>query len=103
MEKTEIKNLEDAFAWLDSLNVQDVQEWLNNDEDKAVGLAHHGFGTMIRNELDLWHNGSIVSYFNNLGIYHADDMSGIILTSFHRNKNGKELNIDEQVNKYVDY
>jgi hypothetical protein len=103
MEIENIKNLEDAFKWLESLDAKDIDDWLVMDEYKALGAAHHGFGTMIRNTLKLWYNGSIVPFFNELGIYHADDMSGIILTSFHRKKNNIELELDKQIKHYIDY
>ena len=103
MKKENIKTLEDAFEWLDSLDVKDQSLWLEMEENKALGVAHHGLGTMVRNELGLWYDGSIVPFFNELGIYHADDMSGIILTSFHRKKNGVDLELDGQVKHYIDY
>lgn len=101
MKKENVKTLEDAFKWIEKLDTPDIDEWLALDEDKALAYAHHGFGMMVRNELGLWHKGSIVPYFHGLGIYHADDMSGIILTSFHRKENGKDLDIDTQVKKYI--
>jgi len=42
-------------------------------------------------------------YFNNLGIYHPDDMSGIILDSYHRYLTGKKIKLDEQVGYYKAY
>lgn len=103
MEKENIKKLEDCFEWLDSLDIGDKDSWLKMDENKAMSLAHHGFGTMIRNELKLWNDGSIVSFFNKHGIYHADDMSGIILTSYHRMKNGFGIKLKNQIKKYIKY
>lgn len=99
----DLKTLEDTFQWLDSLEAKDVDDWLKLDEDKAIAVAHHGFGTMVRNTLGLWHDGSLVPFFNDMGITHADDMSGIILTSYHRKKNDKDINLQEQVNGYIEY
>ena len=98
-----IKTLEDSFQWLDSLGAKDSKDWLDLNEDEAMAVAHHGFGTMVRNTLGLWHDGSMVPFFNELGITHADDMSGIILTSYHRKKNNKDIDLDGQVKKYLDF
>ena len=103
MEIENIKNLEDAFEWLDSLNAKDQESWLKMEEDSALVVTHHGLGTMVRNELKLWFDGSIVPFFNNLGIYHADDMSSIILTSFHRSKNNVDIKLDKQIKIYIDH
>ena len=42
-------------------------------------------------------------YFNSIGVYHPDDMTGIIFDSYYRKLNGKEINSDEQVKYYQDY
>lgn len=42
-------------------------------------------------------DSSLVKYFNSLGVYHEDDMSGIIFKSLHRKLNGKKINIEQQV------
>ena len=51
----------------------------------------------------LWYGSDLSKYFNNMGIFHADDMSGIILTSLYRKIVGKDRNLDEQVKWYREY
>jgi len=98
------KNLDECFVELDNMNAEDVKDWLSYSEDKAIGLAHHGFGTMIRNEWGLWEGtNELCKYFKTLNIEHADDISGIILTSYHRFKNNKPFKIDEQVQVYLEH
>jgi hypothetical protein len=43
---------------------------------------------------------TLPGYFNNMGIKHPDDMSSIILTSYHRHKNGKDIKLEEQIKVY---
>lgn len=43
------------------------------------------------------------AWFNQVGIYHPDDMSGIILDSFWRKLNNKPIGLDEQIKYYQDY
>ena len=98
-------DLESCIDWVMALNEsQEVfLEWLNLQEEEFIGRAHHGLGTWIRNNLKLWHNGPPVKYFNDLGIYHADDMSGIILTSLWRKYHNVDVDLEGQVKRYRDY
>ena len=52
----------------------------------------------------MWQKQSpLYQYFNTIGIFHADDMSGIIMESVWRKIHNKPLELDEQVKKYRDY
>jgi len=100
-------DLDSCIKWIEDHSQADPKDsfsdWIKLDEDSALSQSHHGFGTWLRNTLGLWHDGPPVKYFNDLGIYHADDMSGIILTSLHRKFNNKDINLDEQVKHYIEY
>lgn len=98
------KDLEDCFKqidgfWDDSTKVK-VKQWT---EDEFSGRAHHGFGMWMRNNWQLWGGSRLSKYFNDLGIYHPDDMSGIILDSYHRYLTGKDMKLEEQIKFYQDY
>ncbi|WP_291725213.1 DUF6794 domain-containing protein [Bernardetia sp.] len=98
------KNLEECFKqidsfWNDSTKLQ-VKEWT---EDEFIAKTHFGFGRWIRNNWQLWGGSRLSKYFNQMGIYHPDDMSGIILDSYHRYLLGKEIKLEEQVKSYQDY
>lgn len=84
-------------------------------ESEFLSVAHHGSGQFIRNSWYLWwHEGhqykewpktkpNLVQWFNNLGIFHADDMSGIIITSAYRKHNKMILELEKQVTHYKNY
>ena len=98
------KDLEDCFKqidgfWADSLKTE-IKTWT---EDEFSGRAHMGFGMWMRNNWQLWGGSRLSKYFNEMGIYHPDDMSGIILTSYHRRLTGKEIQLEEQIKYYQDY
>lgn len=100
---TEVKqpdNPEEALAALDETDIADAEEWIAMTEDDALCAAHHGLGQMLRNEWGLWQSNKLTEWFNGIGIKHADDMSGIILVSFHRKHNNVERDLDGQVAKY---
>ena len=98
------KNIEDCFEqidsfWDDSTKTQ-VKNW---SEDEFSANAHFGFGMWMRNNWGLWGGSRLSKYFNDLGIYHPDDMSGIVLDSYHRYLTGREINLDEQIGFYTAY
>jgi len=67
-------------------------------------LFHHSTGRWMRNEWGLWDTKSKLSKeFNAIGIFHADDMSGIILETAFRILNKRPIDLVEQVNGYKEY
>ncbi len=54
----------------------------------------------LRNEWGLWRGSELAQWFFTKQIYHADDMSGIIVDSFERVINGNPIELDEQIKKY---
>ena len=98
------KDLEDCFTqinsfWNDSTKIE-VKKW---SEDEFSAKVHLGFGMWMRNNWQLWRGSRFTKYFNELGIYHPDDMSGIILKSYHRHLNDKKTRLEEQVKYYQEY
>lgn len=98
------KDLQDCFRqldsmWADSIKMK-VKAW---SEDKFSIKTHFTTGWWMRNNWQLWGGSRLSKYFNELGIYHPDDMSGIILRSYHRYLNGKEIKLEEQIKYYRDY
>jgi len=98
-------DLDDALNYLDcKWSDSDKEGFKNKPEADAVVELHFGTGMGIRNSWGLWKGDSGISkYFRDLGINHPDDMSDIILTSFHRHLNGSDIKLDEQVKFYTDY
>jgi len=99
-------NLLECFEQLDNMlsDAEDADWFKSADEDDAISQAHHGLGRWIRNNWGLWSKDSkLYHYLLKLGLSHPDDMSSVILTSYHRHLIGKELELDEQVKFYIDY
>jgi hypothetical protein len=99
------RTLEEAVEFLTkNVNSEEFEQIKTKDEDEALGGTHFGIGMWMRNNWGLWSGKSELSqYFQSLGITHADDMSGIILTSWYRIITGKPVNLQEQVQYYKDY
>jgi len=78
-----------------------VKEW---SEEKFTCSLHHSLGRWIRNNWKLWdEEGALYKWFKERGIEHADDMSGIILTSYYRSTHGLSIELDEQIEVYKKY
>jgi len=94
-------SLDDALAELERiLNPAQIEEVRRRDPIEL----HHGLGTALRNCWGLWAGGSaLADWFAAQGIQHPDDMSGIVLASFHRKLNGKPLDVAGQVAEYKAY
>ncbi len=98
------KDLEDSFDELDQiLNKEDRNSLKSLSSEDDLSMYHFGLGTYLRNRWGLWGGSRFSEYFNELGIYHPDDMSGIILTSYWRHLNDLPLEVKRQVKYYQDY
>jgi hypothetical protein len=98
-----VRTIEEALWAIIATSSSDmIEDWKNIDED-SMWEYHHGFGTWVRNKFGLWEGGRLKAVFNLKGIHHADDMSGIILTTLHRRLHGKEIKLEEQVKHYRDF
>jgi len=98
--------LSECFKQLDDIlsDAPDGDWFKDADEDDAIAQSHHGLGTWIRNNWGLFEeDGQLHEYFTKLGLKHPDDMSGVILTSYHRHLNNKELELDGQIKNYIQF
>lgn len=99
------KDLFDAIEYLDyTWDDNEREKYKNMPEDSAVTMLHFGTGMGLRNNWNLWSGeNSLSKYFNSIGIFHPDDMSSIILTSLHRRLNEKDIDLQGQINFYLNY
>lgn len=107
------ETLDEAIDILKDFYKENLDEIKEMDEGSFGASVHMSNGMQIRNAWHLWwYDGhdypdawpaekpKIVEYFNSIDIVHADDMSGIIMDSFHRSLRGEDLDIEGQVKKY---
>lgn len=91
-------DLNDCFKQIDGFWSDSTKMKVKlQSEDYFSVDAHMGFGMWMRNNWKLWGGSRLSKYFHDLGIDHPDDMSGIILRSYHRYLTGKELNLTQQI------
>jgi len=95
------KNLTEAIDLLDRTLPVSAKIELRT---RAPGVFHHGFGRELRNRWKLWEeNSPLVLWFKSNEIFHPDDMSGIILNSFHKHLQGRPIDLDGQIEHYKEY
>lgn len=95
------KNLEEAVNQLMIIHHDSTkQKILEMSESEFLASAHFGLGMWMRNNWGLWKGKELADHFNSIGIFHADDMSGLILTSYYRELKGEDWKIDEEVAVY---
>ncbi|MGB3547953.1 MAG: DUF6794 domain-containing protein [Saprospiraceae bacterium] len=99
------ENLTDCFNSLDEMYTDSLRMAIIELSEDEYSARNHlfGIGIWMRNNWQLWGGSRLSSYFNKVGIYHPDDMSGIIMHSYHRRLKGKAIRLDEQVKYYRDY
>ncbi len=97
------KDLNEAHTELMRVLSKELIAKMKKGSEKEMSQYHLGLGMTMRNEWGLWKGSSLAKYFNKLGLYHPDDMSGTILTTFWRKLNNKPLRIEERVKYYQAY
>ena len=94
-------DLVDAMNYL-SCNWSDSIQTEFKNSPKSKLFLYGGMG--MRNGWNLWEGKNNLSkYFRNMGIFHPDDISSIIIESFHRKLNNEPILLSQQVKYYIAY
>jgi hypothetical protein len=96
-------NLEECFAELNKMIHPSLIAEMRQGTERDMILHHLGLGMWIRNNWRLWAGSRLATYFNNLGIHHPEDMSGIILDTYWCHLNDRPLRIEERIQRYQAY
>ena len=100
------KNLYEALAQLDKITPDSIKaKVISMTENDFIAQTHFTTGMGIRNEwlYNRYLLGLIVTKselrkeLSAKGLFSNDDMSGVILRSFHRQLSGVDLNLDQQI------
>ena len=101
MKKEKPKNLTECIQMLDkNLKTEDKDYIKMLTEDEVFMESHFTIGMGIRNEWIRSGNPELVTFFLDQGVKHPDDMSAMILTSYHRHLLGKEIDLEGQISAY---
>lgn len=86
-------DLPDCMRQLDSILTPENKEWILSVEEKDfLARTHLALGMWIRNNWGLWAGSRLATYFDEQGIHHPDDMSGVILRCYYHYIRGEKVN-----------
>lgn len=108
------ETLEEAIDVLKAFFSPHLEKIKNMTESEFGASVHFHSGMFIRNSWKLWwypghpyedkgwpkEQPKLNKWFESIGIVHADDMSGILMTCLHRNLTGQDYDLDAQVARY---
>jgi Domain of unknown function (DUF6794) len=98
------KDLSDCFIQLDKILKDNVKNDLTGMSEKTFLMdSHFGLGLWIRNNWQLWNGSRLSKSFNELGVFHPDDISSVILQSYYRYLLKEDINLEEQIQQIKDY
>ena len=97
------KDLDDALRQLEVLLGDQGRSKVLSANESDMIQYHMGLGLWMRNNWGLWADSRLAQYFNQIGIRHPDDMTGIIFDSYWRKLHGREIELDAQVRVYLEY
>jgi len=98
------QDLNDCFSQLNKiLHKTAIQKFKDSPENEVIGAYHFGLGLWLRNNWGLWSASRLSEYFNKMEIWHPDDMSGLIILSYHRFLNNKDIEFDNQIKEYKNF
>lgn len=95
------KNLNEAVSIL----TEAIESSRDRESLKDPVIHHFGFGMYLRNSWSLWDRETIiVQWFKkNLGLVHADDISGTILEALACSIKGEDFDPIAHAQTYIDH
>ena len=90
------KNLDDVFVQLNKLISPESQAVIKAiPEDSVCILLHRRLGEWMIMNWGFYEGSRLSHYLRSAGITYPDDMADFLLLAYHRNLNGKPVNIKE--------
>ena len=94
-------DLNDCFIQLDKRLKDSLKNVIKGMSEREFGSKSHlGLGMWLRNNWKLWTGSRLSKYFNDMGVNGADNISGIILLSYHRHLTGKAIMLEKQIEDF---
>jgi len=90
-------DLDDALKQLDKILPAKTREEMRKGKEGDMSRYHMGLGLWMRNNWGLWGGSRLSKWFSGHAVFHPDDMSMVILTSYYRRLHGKPIELAKQV------
>lgn len=82
---------------LDKLLDEESKQAIKAEEKDRMAMFHMGLGAGLRYEWGLWQDSVLAQWFKRNGVYHPDDMSGVILRAYWDHLNGNRVSLKQEV------
>ncbi len=90
------KNLEDACLQLTKLSAPESQgKFKKINEDSVTMYLHGSLGKWIIMNWSFFEGSRLSHYFRTAGVTYPDDMADVVIVAWHRNLNGKPMDIKQ--------
>jgi len=97
-------SIEEAVIQLLKILPDTTQQNIFSMSEKEFTVdSHFGLGLCIRNNWIRGGGGELLNNFKSKGIFHPDDMSGIILQCYYRQLHNQDWELEKQIKYYQDY
>lgn len=99
------ENLNQAIAYFNcSWSTTNKTKFKQLTEAQMMTRCHLGIDMWLRNSWGLWKRDSkIYKHFDSLGVKHPEDISSIILRSYHRYLNKQDIRLKQQIAQIKQY
>lgn len=86
------------FYELDKMIPTSLRKQIQDSSETDLSQHHFDLCMWMRNNWGLWSSESrLKQYFARIGVFHADSISSLILSSYWRYLNGKPLDLPRQI------
>ena len=95
------KNLNEAIILLDkAYTIKEKKEIFDMTESEYITKSQFSTGLWIRYNWGLSQGTKLSRHFNDLGIYHPNDMTAIIVHSYYGHLHNQDFELDKQIKYY---
>jgi hypothetical protein len=97
------KDLDDCLRQFDKNWSQEMKDTFKKTSEDLITRKYTVLQEWMMDNWGLWGESRLRKYFHTFGMYHPEDMASMILISYHRHINGKEIRLADQIQFYRDY
>ncbi|TVQ46982.1 MAG: hypothetical protein EA362_07025 [Saprospirales bacterium] len=96
-------DIHDAMIELGEISSESAMNSFRTAPEEDIGRRlFFGLGKWITTNWQFYEGSRFSHYLRNLGLTHPDDMTIFVIESFHRHLNGKDLEVEQRVEKLKD-
>lgn len=97
------KELKLSFDYLDKhWDSKEIETFKNISKNDSIKPKDYHIANAMKIRINE-HSENLTNFFDSIGVHHDSDMSSIILTSYHRYLNKENIELQCQVDEYVEY